>query len=682
MKVQPILTLFVVVAAVMVAAGGLISLYKTDQATAFQGILDLSGRNTLEEGSVLLNGQWEFYWNQLLNPADFEPGHLSLVPAYIQVPRTWQGQRAKGVALSDQGFGTYRLVIRTPPENTGKPMGLYVRGVASAYKLWVNGQLLLEKGVVGTSRSDMRGEEYSRTVFFPLQGNRTELVMQVSNFIQRKGGLWEPISFGTADAISVERDRAIAFEAVLTGAFFVVAVYHFGLFLARRRERWALYFGALSFGIGVRVLTTGDTLLPRLLPEITWEFSVHLEYLSVCFAVTMLLSFARSQYPDETNSRLYRGFVALFAAYGLFVATTPAVVYTYTMVSFQLLVLAAIVYVVWIFTLAWRRKRPGSSLNMFATAAMLLFALNDVLYYNHMVGSGRLIQFGMLSYILIEAVSLARQFSSLFTKTERLATELQEINESLEEKVRERTRALRMANEELERANRDLTRMEAARRHLLSNISHELGTPLTMIRGYIKAVLDRIDETKNENFLQMTYDKTVLLERMIRDLLELSSLESGRVRFEFQQVKPLSFFRGLFEKYQFVIREGGAEFQWTFRGWGESGTDEISIDPMRMEQALANLLLNAKKYTPRDGRIEVIVRKALDGTTGDPALLVEVQDSGPGIAEGDLPFVFERFYRSGEARKTSPAGMGLGLGSTLTIALPLRAGLTKAGMTR
>ncbi|ADG07241.1 sensor histidine kinase [Kyrpidia tusciae] len=153
-----------------------------------------------------------------------------------------------------------------------------------------------------------------------------------------------------------------------------------------------------------------------------------------------------------------------------------------------------------------------------------------------------------------------------------------------------------------------------------------------------------------------------------------------------------------------VIREGGAEFRWTFRGWSEPGTDEIYIDPMRMEQALANLLLNAKKYTPRDGRIEVIVRKALDGTTGDPALLVEVQDSGPGIAEGDLPFVFERFYRSGEARKTSPAGMGLGLaickeiveqhggrvqvssrlglGSTFTIALPLRAGLTKAGMTR
>lgn len=235
---------------------------------------------------------------------------------------------------------------------------------------------------------------------------------------------------------------------------------------------------------------------------------------------------------------------------------------------------------------------------MFATAAMLLFALNDVLYYNHMVGSGRLIQFGMLSYILIEAVSLARQFSSLFTKTERLAAELQEINESLEEKVRERTRALRMANEELERANRDLTRMEAARRHLLSNISHELGTPLTMIRGYIKAVLDRVDETKNENFLQMTYDKTVLLERMIRDLLELSSLESGRVRFEFQPMEPVIFFRELFEKYQFVIREGGAEFQWTFRGWGESGTDEISIDPMRMEQALANLLLNAKNTLP------------------------------------------------------------------------------------
>ncbi|MDI3256717.1 MAG: sensor histidine kinase [Kyrpidia sp.] len=634
---------------------------RADEPLAVRGTVDFSSWDWIRQGTAVLDGEWEFYWNRLLTPRDFLSGAPPGPVTYIQVPQTWRGRSAGGSPLSGQGYGTYRLVIRTSPADAGREMALYIRGVATAYKLWINGNMAAEKGVVATNRPDMVPEEYSQPVFFHLQGEQSELILQVSNFVQRKGGLWEPISLGTAEEIVLQRERAVAFETGLVGVFFAVGLYHFGLFLARRKETWAFYFSGLCFAIGIRTLTTGETLITRLFPWISWEMSTHLEYLSVCVAVLMLILFTHARYPGEVNLRWRNGFAAVLTAYGLFVAVTPAIVYTYTMLPFQLCVLASIIDVVRVLILAWRRKRSGASLDLFAGAVMFMFAMNDVLYYNHLITYGRLIQFGMLFYVLIEAFSLAHQFSSLFSQTENLAVQLQQTNESLEERVRERTRALQESNARLQRTNRDLYRMEQARRHLLSNISHELGTPLTLIRGYIKAVLDRVDESRNDQFLRLTYDKTVMMERIIRDLLELSKLEAGQIDFHYQWVHPLEFFRGLFEKYEFALQEAGVRFDWTVKGWDMPGFEAIRVDPIRMEQVFANLLFNARKYTAPGGRIEVVVTGIQGRTSEESAVRVEIRDTGKGVGKEDLPFVFERFYRGREARNSSPGSVGLGL---------------------
>ncbi|OBZ17179.1 hypothetical protein A7975_04660 [Bacillus sp. FJAT-26390] len=641
------------------------ALGKGIQPEAVKGILDLSAWNGEHDGLKNLDGEWEFYWNHLLTPADFT-GSLDsaapYAPAYALVPKVWEGQESGGQALSNQGYATYRLRIHTSAADNGTSMALYVPSVATAYQLWINGELAAANGKVGTSKETMDPANFPKPVFFHLQGSETEIVIQVSNFVQRKGGLWESFRIGVSKDVMVSREKEIAFQLLMIGSLFTMGLYHIGLFLARRKDKSPLFFGCFALGMGFRAMVTGPTLITYLFPHIAWEFQVHLEYLSVVVALLMLIMFSYSRYPGEMHRKVRDWFVLALAAYSLFVLLTPASIYTYSMLAFQVVSVLAICYVIYVSIRAYLRKREGASLNMAAVLVLLVLVLNDILFYNHIVATGDLMQLGMVFYVFMESVNLSHQFSKSFARVESMSAQLLEWNELLEVKVEERTEALEQSNASIQAINQELVKMEQSRRHLLSNISHELGTPLTLIQGYVKAVLDRIDEDNHDRYLRLTYEKTVILDRIISDLFELSKFESGKIRFDCQAVDAVAFFRSLFDKLELPIKQEGHSFAYIDKA--DSLADKqliVWIDVVRIEQVVMNLLFNAQKFTPVSGSIHLIIENYGSLEKGNLGLRVKVSDTGNGIDDDDLPFVFDRFYRGRESHKSRSAGTGLGL---------------------
>ncbi|TXK85252.1 hypothetical protein FU659_04530 [Paenibacillus sp. N3.4] len=638
------------------------ALGKSTQTEAVKGIIDLSAWNGERDGLQNLDGEWEFYWNQLLTPADFTVGLDSDAPSYAHVPKVWEGQKSGGQALSNQGYATYRLRIRTEAADNGTDMALYVPSVATAYQLWINGELAAANGKVGTSKETMIPANFPKPVFFHLQGSQTDIVIQVSNFVQRKGGLWESFRIGVSKDVIVSREKEIAFQLLMIGSLFTMGLYHIGLFLARRRDRSPLFFGCFSMGMGLRAMVTGPTLITYLFPQIPWEFQVHLEYLSVVFALLMLIMFSYSRYPGEMHRKVRDLFVIASVAYSLFVLLTPALIYTYSMLAFQAVSVLAICYVIYVSFWAFLRQREGASLNIAAVLVLLVLVLNDILFYNHIVATGDLMQLGMLFYVFMESVNLSHQYSKSFARVESMSAQLQEWNELLEDKVQERTEALEQSHASIQTINQELVKMEQSRRHLLSNISHELGTPLTLIQGYVKAVLDRMDEDNRDRYLRLTYEKTMVLDRIISDLFELSKFDTGKIRFDCQAVDSVAFFRSLFEKLELPIKQEGHSF--AFIDKTDSQADKqliVWIDVVRIEQVVMNLLFNAQKFTPASGSIHLIIEKFGFLEKGDLGLKVKVRDTGNGIDDEDIPFVFDRFYRGRESHKSRSAGTGLGL---------------------
>ncbi len=619
--------------------------------------------NLCQDDAILLNGEWEFYWQQLLEPKDLQAGDsLLLTRSYGKVPAEWKQIQVNSTALPNQGYGTYSLIIQTNYLDRDKEKALYMPSVATAYKLWINGQLLAENGLVGISRDDMVPKNYPKVVFVPPGSTRIELLIQVSNFVQRKGGLWQSIRFGLAEPILYLRDREVAYEGFIAGSLFIMGLYHLGLFAVRRTNQSPLYFGLLCIVIGLRTLLLGETLAVRLFPGLDWEVAVKAEYLTSMLGLAFLMQFVGSQYPQELSKRV-RHFILLCCMAGsVWIITTPAIVFTSSLFVFQLLILTSITLTICVYLLAAIQRREGSVLNGIGLFLFFAAVLNDTLYYQNLGKFENLVPFGLLCFLITQMLNLAHQFASSFTHVEKLSKELKQMNQLLEEKVKERTTALEQINLHLERVNHELSTVEKSRQLLLTNISHELGTPLTSIQGFIKAMIDGVVDKNDPKYLNLIYDKTIFLNRIIHDLYELTKLESRQISFHYRRVALKPFIQQLYDKYVVDIEKRGITF--TFQNLVAPASSEFvtvaKIDPIRIEQVFVNLLMNASKFTPQGGTIclkaEISVKSASHGNAR-----ISISDTGAGIADEDLPFIFDRFYKGTESRKRKNEGVGLGL---------------------
>jgi signal transduction histidine kinase len=237
----------------------------------------------------------------------------------------------------------------------------------------------------------------------------------------------------------------------------------------------------------------------------------------------------------------------------------------------------------------------------------------------------------------------------------------------LERSVRERTLELAEANGRLERMNleleqayRELSEMEQSRRMLFTNISHELGTPLTSIQGYIKGMLDGIETFQDRKYIQRIYDKTVYLHRIIKDLFELSKLESKQIHFDFGWEELLPFVRELYYCYAYDVKSKGLQFEFAEPASVSGYRAMVRIDPVRIEQVAANFIMNAVKFTPEGGTIRLEAK--LEGwSLSEGQATVGIRDTGSGLDEEDARHVFDRFYRGKGAYRSKSEGAGLGL---------------------
>lgn len=248
-----------------------------------------------------------------------------------------------------------------------------------------------------------------------------------------------------------------------------------------------------------------------------------------------------------------------------------------------------------------------------------------------------------------------------------LNEQLIELNHSLEQKIVERTLELEVSNLDLERKNVELARMEAARRHLLSNISHELRTPMTAIQGYAEAIVGGVlnDPDKQKRYFRMILDKTLGLNRLVQDLFELSKLESRRSNMSLQMVDAEPWISRVCDKYGTDIRQAGLGFQCDFLPAEERlRSTSLVMDPDRIDQVLTNLVFNAIHHSDKGDTISlgfILVDSVRQGEVS-VEMIVQVRDTGSGITPEGLPHVFERFYR--DNRDDGPAtnqGSGLGL---------------------
>ncbi|MER5535305.1 sensor histidine kinase [Streptomyces mirabilis] len=223
-------------------------------------------------------------------------------------------------------------------------------------------------------------------------------------------------------------------------------------------------------------------------------------------------------------------------------------------------------------------------------------------------------------------------------------------------------------------------RMEAQRRAMVSDIAHELRTPLTNIRGWLEVTRDGIVDPDPE-LLASLHEEAVLLQRVIDDLQDLAAADAGTLALHREAVRADELLAQVAAAHRVGAEAAGIGLRTGTDGTSAptgSGTAWIDVDPVRMRQALGNLVSNAVRHTPDGGTITLSAREEQD------QVVLEVADTGSGIAAEDLPSVFDRFWRAEKSRSRRTGGSGLGLsivrqlvavhGGTVAVASELGAG--------
>ena len=200
----------------------------------------------------------------------------------------------------------------------------------------------------------------------------------------------------------------------------------------------------------------------------------------------------------------------------------------------------------------------------------------------------------------------------------------------------------------------ELKKIDQVRRDFVANVSHELRTPLSILRGYIETLLDSPETSRAElsRILKVMERHSKRLDLLVDDLLTLAQLESGNPNLQLGDIAVSSFFRELIRDWEKKL----ATKQLNAVVDLPSDLPAIRADRARLQEALYNLLDNAVKYSREHGEIRLIARQR------DQEIVLSVSDDGVGIAEDELPRIFERFYRVDKARShDSVRGTGLGL---------------------
>ncbi|MEL6971680.1 MAG: tetratricopeptide repeat protein [Bacteroidota bacterium] len=226
-------------------------------------------------------------------------------------------------------------------------------------------------------------------------------------------------------------------------------------------------------------------------------------------------------------------------------------------------------------------------------------------------------------------------------------------------------RLRRRQNETLAQKNQQISQqaaeLEAAaevKNRFFTNISHELRTPLTLVTSPLEQLLSQANKLPQQlgNTLSTVRNNANKLVQLVEELLELAQLESGNTTLSEVPLLLPPYLRQIFDNYSLLAQEKSIEYQFESTLPGDLS---IRTDAQRLQKIIDNLLGNALKFTPEGGAVKMIVQTSKQ--VDESGISIQVQDSGPGIAEQDLPFIFDRYYRASDQVSSTASGIGVGL---------------------
>lgn len=386
-----------------------------------QGKMDL--RQHEWNNSVALKGDWEFAWQQQLET----PGKYD---TFVYVPSSWNSyDLGNGETLGSTGFATFSVTVALSGDQP--PLALEINRPSNAYRLYINSVLIDESGIPGIDKKSTI-PWYDRELYsIPSGLTELQISIQVSNFHQYTGGLQEELILGEYHSMKADWDLARGVEMLLIGVSFSMMLYYLVLYLFLRENKY-LYFFIFTFIAMTRSLVTESIFLQELIPALSWQIVIRIEYLTFATIASAMLVLLKGLFPRDVHRLPVYLSLGLSALYSLFIIGGPSVLSTSFITVQQLIMMLQNIYIMYIGAVIVIRKRESSIYALVGILLLMIAFINDVLNAMLILQTEAILNYGMMGFLLCMAFLLARQFTTAKTRSDLLSQDLEKSTAQLE----------------------------------------------------------------------------------------------------------------------------------------------------------------------------------------------------------------------------------------------------------
>jgi signal transduction histidine kinase len=587
---------------------------KASEPKALHGLLDLRGESF--SGEIALDGQWNFHWKKLINPGD----SLAAKGILVDFPFRWDGYVVNGKKLPAYGYATYTLKVLLPAQ--AEALQIVMTDVYTAYRMFINGKQVAENGVVSTSAEGFKPSWQYKTIDIPLNTDTLDILLQISNFVHSKGGTKKSIVIGKRDLIDLHLNRTEAIDLVLAGCLIMGGFFFLGLYLLGNRDHAILLFALFTIIYSYRTVGIDHYTLHSIFPGMPWHLGVRFEYITLFLGIGLFGLYTRYLYPEDINHTIVKVVWGLCLLFTLSSIVLPPFYFSQLINPFLVIMLFCLVYIPYVYSVAYRNRRPGSLYALMSSVSLMLVFSISLLNYWLLIPAMPLLSFVYyISFFFLQSLILSHRVS--FT--------------------------LRHAREQAEMGL-------VAKSEFLSTMSHEIRTPLNSVIGMSHLLLKENPRPDQIEKLDVMLFSANNLLAIVNDILDYNKIEAGMVAFEHIEMDTASIIRNIVTGLQGSALDKGINLKVKI---DEELKHKLLGDPTRLYQVITNLVHNAIKFT-QTGFVEVGVEVVSQDDT-KAELCFKVKDTGIGISEEKQKVIFERFTQADSSTSRGFGGTGLGL---------------------
>jgi signal transduction histidine kinase len=647
-------SIFLFVLTICMLAGQVVA-----QPIAREGVLDLRGYDIRDEGPLEVHGEWRFHWSTLISPTGITDtsGYL------VQVPKAWKQLKGVVPGVSAKGFASYQLRILVPPGL--ETVAFRFTEVFSGSGYYINGRNIGFNGLPGTNKYQAVFGFAPTIHVVPVRDTVLDLVVHVSNFEHRSGGIRGSVEVGTPMQIMSESAGRQYRDYFLLGAFLVISIYFMGLYLMGARL-YILFFSLIGLVMSFRILILSDTSLDAG-AWISGISRLRLEYLSFDLLVPLFVMMVRVLFPNDFPTRLFRIIIWVCALMIVLVVISPVSLFSAVFIYYMIFVMVTAGVLMYVMIVAWLRGRSYAPAFVTGIGIAATGALIDMLNIADVTESGLVSHVTMFAFLLIYAFVFSEK-NNEEAKRDRLISEeqlrsreaMESKKEALEQQLSHVTEALDLCREDLGKSRKALETNIALRNKFFTVLGHDIKAPV----GYVKQVVDMMlsgeaGKEDQQELLKLISNSSHATLGLLENLIYWGRSQSGELK-SMAVHFPLARVLGeITELFDLPLKDKQIALETAV-----PGELRVYADKEQAKLILRNLLSNAIKFTHSGGKI--VVRGIAD-LVGNQ-VWIEIEDNGVGIPPGEYKELLSspEINSTEGTRKEKGTGIGLKLCRELT----------------